>query len=448
MSSEIALSTLTAICLQFRRSIYSGSANDSMNIIFPAPCDVSMRLFWTRSIWAAMLVLLCLLSSAFAQEDDQDEEESAVCDMDVGGAGSDSKPLGATYGTGVNRYLVNGVCYDLSGSVQATQQWVRSPEPRGGGGQASTRTMTLEPNVRIEASKQTEKGAFRIAFESSWAANSQSGLDPSPTLGEASISYIGFKAGFAASLMNFWESEFQFTASAPSLSGYMVSFQHEVSDDLKLSLAIEAGPPTTRGASTWLLPESPPFFTTQIRYETDDWVIQASAAAHQVNVPGSALLDIASTSRFGWALTGGITAPLKFIADNDLITFNAAYAVDSAIFLGTPADVVAFAARFPTPNATRGWSALASYHHDWSDKWASNAFASFNSVDVNLINSNPSVKTSRYGVNLIYQPAVKWTIGAELDLVMTRINLNGPNGAIPGANLKEATAFLWVKRKL
>ena len=80
--------------------------------------------------------------------------------------------------------------------------------------------------------------------------------------------------------------------------------------------------------------------------------------------------------------------------------------------------------------------------------WASNAFASFNSVDVNLINSNPSVKTSRYGVNLIYQPAVKWTIGAELDLVMTRINLNGPNGAIPGANLKEATAFLWVKRKL
>jgi hypothetical protein len=447
MSSEIALSALTPICPQSRRTIHSGSAKGYMNNLFPASCNLSMGLFWTRRIRAAMLVLLCLMSSAFAQEDDQDEQESAVCEMDVGGAGSNSKPLGATYGTGVNRYLVNGVCYDLSGSVQATQQRARSPEPRVGG-QAPTRTMTFEPNVRIEASKQTKKGPFRIAFESSWAVSSQSGLDPSPTLAEASLSYIGVKAGFAESLMNFWESEFQFTASAPALSGYMVSYQYEVSDDLKLSLAIEAGPPTSRGASTWLLPESPPFFTTQIRYEKDDWVIQASAAAHQVNVLGSALLGVASTSRFGWALTGGITAPLKFIAENDVITFNAAYAVDSAIFLGTPADVVAFAARFPTAAASRGWSALASYHHNWSDKWASNAFASFNGVDVNLLSSIPSVKTSRYGVNLIYQPDEKWTIGAELDLVMTRINLNGSISAIPGANLKGAAAFLWVKREL
>ena len=164
-------------------------------------------------------------------------------------------------------------------------------------------------------------------------------------------------------------------------------------------------------------------------------------------MPGSALLGVASTNRFGWAVTGGITAPLKFIADDDVINFNAAYAVDSAIFLGTPADVVAFAARFPTAGATRGWSALASYHHDWSDKWASNVFASFTGVDVNLTNANPTVKTSRYGVNLIYQPAEKWTIGAELDLVSTRINLNGSIGAIAGANLNGATAFLWAKRE-
>jgi hypothetical protein len=338
--------------------------------------------------------------------------------------------------------------------VQATQQAVRAPEPKVGGGSTSSRTTTIEPNLRIETSKQTEKGPFRIAFESSWAANSDTGLDSSPTLAEASISYIGLKLGFADSLMNFWNSDFQFTASAPALSGYMISYEYEVSDDLKLSLAIEAGPPTTRGASTWRLPRSPPFFTTQMRYEKDDWVLQASAAAHQVNVPGSTLLGVAPTSRFGWAVTGGVTAPLKFIAEDDVINLSASYAVDSAIFLGTPADVVAFAARFPVPGGTRGWSALASLHHDWSDKWASNAFASFTGIDVNLTNANPSVRTSRYGVNLIYQPAEKWEIGVELDALTTRINLNGSIGLIPGtsiigpsANISGATAFLWVKRE-
>ncbi|MGX5806324.1 hypothetical protein ACWGS9_35045, partial [Bradyrhizobium sp. Arg314] len=77
------------------------------------------------------LCLLRLLSPAFAQDDGEDEEEedSAVCDVDVGGSGSESKPLSATDGTGSHRYLVNGVCYDLSGSLQGTLQHTNAPEP-------------------------------------------------------------------------------------------------------------------------------------------------------------------------------------------------------------------------------------------------------------------------------------------------------------------------------
>ncbi|WP_245525189.1 hypothetical protein [Mesorhizobium sp. M8A.F.Ca.ET.165.01.1.1] len=90
-----------------------------------------------RHVRRFCMICLCLfrlLSPAFAQDDgeDEDEEDSAVCDIDVGGSGSESKPLSATDGTGSHRYLVNGVCYDLSGSLQGTLQHTNAPEPHLG----------------------------------------------------------------------------------------------------------------------------------------------------------------------------------------------------------------------------------------------------------------------------------------------------------------------------
>jgi hypothetical protein len=56
------------------------------------------------------------------------------------------------------------------------------------------------------------------------------------------------------------------------------------------------------------------------------------------------------------------------------------------------------------------------------------------------------VRTTRYGVNLTYQPIDNWTIGVEVDFVDAQIDINGPFGRIPSLNLNGQTAYLWVKR--
>ncbi|TIT58638.1 MAG: hypothetical protein E5W63_18300 [Mesorhizobium sp.] len=68
-------------------------------------------------------------------------------------------------------------------------------------------------------------------------------------------------------------------------------------------------------------------------------------------------------------------------------------------------------------------------------------------MNLDLFATNPSIRTKRYGVNLIYQPTEKWTIGTEVDALSTHVALNGAVGLIPGADLKGTTDFLWVTRE-
>ncbi|MBZ9991245.1 porin [Mesorhizobium sp. BH1-1-5] len=405
-----------------------------------------------RHVRRLCMICLCalrLLSPAFAQGDGEDEEEedSAVCDIDVGGSGSESKSLSTTDGTGSHRYLVHGVCYDLSGSLQGTLQHTNAPEPHLGPGSRTARTFSSEADLRLAAARLTESGPFKFVFGTSWSYNTDDGFDAAPTLSEATIEYAGVKVGYAESLMNAWSGDFQFTASSPSLSSYLASYKYEITDDLSSSVAVEAGPPTSRGATTWEFPKTPPYFTAQLHYEKDDWIMQVSAAAHRQETPAAPLLDLSAGSRFGWAATAGLTAPVRFAGEDDNFSAGLAYSVDAPAFLGTAADAAAFAARFPTVGPIQGWSAVASYHHKWSDKWESNAFVSYVAVNLDLFATNPSIRTKRYGVNLIFRPAEKWTIGAEVDALSTHAALNGAVGLIPGANLKGTTDFLWVTRE-
>jgi len=399
-----------------------------------------------------LVALHLFASSDFAhaaakKADKSNDDADAVCDMDTGGTGTASKPLNSSDGSGAHRYLIGGVCYDLSGNVQLTGQATKAPEPRVGSAPIAPTTGTINPDFRIEAARHTSYGALKSAFEIDWKYVTDTGPEKTPTLDEATIAYLGFTLGYTDSLMNFWDSKsFQFSASAPNRSSYLFSYQYSFTDDLTLAVAAEAGPPTSRGATTWQLPSTPPYFTTQLNYDKDDWTLQASAAAHEVDVRGTTLLGGSSESRWGWAASTGITIPFKFIADGDAFSSQVTYAVDSSIFLGTTQDVSFLAAKFPTTGPTRGWSAVGSYTHNWSDKWASNAFVSYLAVDIDLIFTKPTVRLTRYGVNLTYQPSDNWTIGVEVDALDAQIDVNGPLGRIPGTSLKGQTAYLWVVR--
>jgi hypothetical protein len=411
------------------------------------------RRTYSGRVGAELVALYLLASLGFAhaaaakKAEKSDNDADAVCDMDVGGTGTARKPLKSSEDSGSHRYLVSGVCFDLSGNIQLTGQVTKVPEPRIGPGPTSQRTLTINPDFRIESSKRTAHGALKTAFEIDWSYNTDTGPDATPTLDEAIIAYVGFTLGYSDSLMKFWDdSAFQFSASAPKRSSYLVSYEYSFTDQLKLAMAVEAGSPTSRGATTWQLPNSPPYFTSRLSFEKNDWTLHASSAVHEVDVRGTPLLGGSSDVRWGWAVSTGITIPFKFIAKDDMFSAQVSYAVDSSIFLGTATDVGTLAARFPTTGPTRGWSAVASYHHDWSDKWASNVFASYIALDLDLVLTNPSVRTARYGANLIYQPREKWQIGVEVDALDSEIAINGVLGKLPGTSLKGQTAFLWVKR--
>jgi hypothetical protein len=246
--------------------------------------------------------------------------------------------------------------------------------------------------------------------------------------------------------MNFWDSsDFQFTASAPNRSSYLVSYEHALTDELTATLAVEAGPSTTRGADTWRLPQTPPYYTGRLRYEKDDWILHASAAYHQLEARAPPLLTGGVVVREGWAASAGVTIPFKAVHEDDSATVQTTYSVDSSIFLGTPSDIAFLAAVIPTTGPTVGWSVLGSYVHNWTDKWKTNLFVSQLELSVDLSIAHPSVKTTRTGATLSYEIDDHWQIGAEIDYLSARFDFNGTFGILKGGNFSGQTGYVWLK---
>lgn len=368
-------------------------------------------------------------------------DDGPVCDKAAASDDDDNgdKDSGLTYALGL-------LCVGISGDVQATGQAADVSEPRFGSAANSQRSLTLKPDLRIESALPTSLGKLKTAFEIDWSYVTSTGPEQTPNLDEATVSYVGVTAGYADSLMNFWDSsDFQFTIAAPNRSSYLVSYERAWTDELTATIAVEAGPPSTRGADSWRLPNTPPYYTVRLRYEKDDWTLHASGAFHELETRAPPLLTGPLERRQGWATTLGVTIPFNFVHEDDSATLQASYAVNSSIFLGTQSDISFLAAVVPTTGPTVGWSALAAYVHNWNDKWTSNLFVSQLALSVDLQRANPSVKTTRTGANLVYQIGDHWQVGAEIDYVNARFDLNGTFGIINGANLSGATGYLWVK---
>ena len=403
---------------------------------------------------ALMATALVSASPGFARtqthandDDDEPDAADAVCSMETGGTGFETKPLDANAGLGTLRYLLGGICVEVSGSLQATVQRSKTPEPRVGSSSTNPTTWNISPDLRIEAAKATSHGPLKFAFEMEWKYASDTHADPEPTLDEATVAYLGVTLGYTESLMNFWDSgDLQFSATAPSRSSYLVSYKTSWSDAITTAVAVEAGPPASRGETTWQLPSTNPYVTAQLKYDQDDWAFQVAAAYHEVEVLRGRFFDNSPVTQTGWAATVGFTIPSAFVAEDDALSTQFTYAVNSSIFLGTQQDVSFLAANFPTTGPTSGYSGVASYLHNWSDKWASMAFASYLELDVDLVPTSTSAKVLRYGVNVTYAPDDDWTIGAELDYLDARINDIIPVGQQSGREFKGPTGYLWVKR--
>jgi hypothetical protein len=374
---------------------------------------------------------------------DADDPADGICDIEEGTAGD------APGTSGQFRWWTGSVCFDISGYLKMSGRWTNAKEPLAGFPQITPILGTLNPDIKLQATSATPYGALKTTFEIDWNYLTNNGLDIIPNLDELTVSFAGFTVGYTTSLMFFWDADtynFQFTASAPKRSSYAVSYESTFSDELKFAVGVEAGSPTSRGAISWQLPSTPRYFTARALYEKDDWAFQASAAFHQLDTQGVASLPGGpSDNRVGWAASGGITIPFKFVAEDDALTTQVTYAVNSSIFLGTAVDASFLAAQFPVTGSTRGWSAVTTYVHNWSDKWVSNVFGSYLTLDADLLMAKPSVHTLRYGVNLTYQADDNWIWGVEFDRIDAQIAFDGVVG-LPDTAVRGNTVFLWVKR--
>jgi hypothetical protein len=364
------------------------------------------------------------------------------------GASCDKSDDDDDHDSGGVTFVSPGTCAVVSGYVQGTGQAATVQEPRLLRGTTPSDALTVKSDLSVEGALATQFGPLKTSFELDWSYVSTTGFDQVPNLDEMNASYLGVTLGYAESLMNFWDSgDFQFSATAPDRSSYLVSYERVLTAEWSAAVAVEAGPPTTRGAETWQVPSTPPYYTARLRYEKDDWTVHLSGAVHELQTRSPPLLTGPLEWKRGWAASAGLTVPFSFVHEDDNVSLQATYAVDSSIFLGTQSDVAFLAGILPTAGPVKGWSMVGSYTHNWTDALKSELFASRLEIGVDLEHARPSVKTTRAGVNLTYEIDDHWQVGAEVDYLVARFALDSTIGLIRfnGGDLSGTTGYLWLK---
>jgi hypothetical protein len=402
---------------------------------FGARARLHLGLILSTALWAAPLATAAAQTSSPpgcpADEDDRRD-------------GKSSSGNGKKRGDGISFGLAGG-CAKLSGSIDVVSQNVLWQDGGaspiiGSGGQPSTARMvnSASATATLETTRQTALGEAATAFELRWLKTS----DDDSSWGSVSVqelkgSLAGWTAGYTDSLMNFWDGDFQFTATAPKRRAGIFSYEREIVEDGKLAIAVESGLPTSQQAEEGIMAVdfSSPLVTARWLYETDDLTLHLSGLLRRAEFPANPrvpFLPQTATTRTGWAASLGMTVPLRLIGEDDEASMQATYAVDASPFLGTSADVSTLASTVPTTGSARGWSVVGSIHHVWSEHWESNLFASYLTLDAELLATRPTVRTTRFGANLYWLPIDWLKLGAEIGYMELALSHGGAIGFLTG----------------
>ncbi len=91
---------------------------------------------------------------------------------------------------------------------------------------------------------------------------------------------------------------------------------------------------------------------------------------------------------------------------------------------------------------------MASYHHDWSEAFESNIFASYVTIEAELLATKPTSETFRSAVNLFWKPRERLKFGVELGYVDITITPNGFAGYFNGNSGRSYIGTLSVSAEL
>lgn len=393
---------------------------------------------------AAGLMWLLALSAARAEHDAAGDARD-FCQM-----AADS---GRTFAIGDNCVKLNaGVSYTYQGTKQVTG--VPRFVNRNGTVTQNTMSQTVTANTGLELTRQTSLGEFKTTIGGEWSKSTDDGTaNGSAYFTGWSVGLAGLTVGYNGTLMSFWEGSFLTSASSPGRSATSVVYEHWLDDFNRLAIGVESSLPSSPNADTdiWSFDFSSPVYALRWRRETDMLTTHVSGVVRRADFSNSPLLPFlpdTATTRTGWAASFGMKVPVPFIANSDEISFQATYAVDASSYLGTTNDVVVYQIIVRSLGPTKGWSAVASYHHDWSEQFESNIFASLVLVKADLLAAKPKSDTFRSAVNLFWKPVDGLKFGVELGYVDIAITPNGFAGYFSGNSGRSYIGTLSVSAEL
>jgi hypothetical protein len=340
-----------------------------------------------------------------------------------------------------------GNCGKLTGGVSYTYQQTNKTAAglpvivnRNGTVSAGTISNTVSANLGLEVTRQTALGELKTTVGAEWSKATDDGTqNGSASVSGWSVGLGGLTVGYTGTLMSFWDGSFLTTANSPGRSANTVVYEHEFDDNNKIAAGLESNLPTTPDAQTGIksFDFSDPVYTLRWLRETDALTTHVSGLVRRADFSNSPLLPLfpdTATVRTGWAASFGFKLPAAFIAEDDEISFQATYAVDASSYLGISNDLTVYQNTVRSTGPTIGWSAVASYHHEWSDEFESNAFVSFMKIRADLLLAKPEVRTFRSAVNLYWKPVDKVKLGVEAGFVDGTFAPNGVAGFFDGAS--------------
>ncbi len=359
------------------------------------------------------------------------------------------------------RFDLAGGCAKLTGGVSYTYQQAKKSATglpifvnRNGTVSGGSFSNTLSANIGLETAHQTGLGEFKTSFSANWSKATGDGTqNGTANVSGWSVGLAGLTVGYTGTLMSFWEGDFISTANAPGRTANTIVYEHEFDDQNKVAVGLESSLPTTRQSQTGFasFDFSQPVYTIRWLRETDPWTLHLSGLVRRADFSSSPLLPLlpnTETVRTGWAASIGSKISVPFVAEDDEASFQATYAVDASSYLGINTDLTTFQNTVRSTGPTTGWSAVASYHHVWSEQFESNLFGSYVTLRADLLLAKPEAQTFRGGVNLFWTPMDHLKFGIELGYVEMKLDPHGILGFFNGGSGHAWTGYLSVSAEL
>ncbi len=405
------------------------------------------------------LLLALAPDIALAQSLPRPGTSSNACSVVIDDDDDDSKPV-----PGWKRFAWEEACVEISGELTAIYQKQKASasrialiSSRQGAVTNASELSTFNPSIEINTTRQTASGELKTTFSVEYNKTSTDGNNGLTTLSDATVSFAGIKGGYTDSQVNFWDGDFQFTATAPKRTVGLAGYEFKLGEKWTLTLAYETGLPTTQVSGNKFVTVYPddPAGSARLYYDADDVSFQLAGLVHEARINGShpLLTFLGRPTEFGeigWVATAGLTAPVKWgqgsqdSQDGNAFSMQATYAVNASPYLGTAADFSSLAGTIPVPVTTEGWSIVGSYHHVWSEHWETNVMASYLALDISARLFHPTIRTRRYAGNLIWKPVKDFKIGGEVGYVDSEIDPGGPLGLLKGASGKGTIVYLFA----